>query len=133
MHLEMKNIYKSFDAVKALQDVSLTVGEAEIHGLLGENGAGKSTLMNILGGILQTGFGTNPDRWRGSFSSDSCEGHLHTLGIRFIHQELNLVNDLRVYENLFLHNELVTAGLFLKKKEMIAALARSSQKTGARY
>ncbi|MFW5727808.1 MAG: sugar ABC transporter ATP-binding protein [Spirochaetota bacterium] len=117
MHLEMKNIYKSFDAVKALQDVSLTVGKAEIHGLLGENGAGKSTLMNILGGILKQD--------SGQILIDG-EDHSHLtpvksthLGIRFIHQELNLVNDLQVYENLFLHNELVAAGLFLKKKEMI--------------
>lgn len=118
MHLEMRNIYKSFDAVKAVQDVSLTVGEAEIHGLLGENGAGKSTLMNILGGILRQD--------SGEIIIDG-EDHSHLtpvksahLGIRFIHQELNLVDDLKVYENLFLHNELTHAGIVLKKREMIA-------------
>ncbi len=117
MHLEMKNIYKSFDAVKAVQDVSLTVGDSEIHGLLGENGAGKSTLMNVLGGILRQD--------SGKILIDG-EDHSHLTpvksahaGIRFIHQELNLVNDLKVYENLFLHNELTYAGFIQKKKEMI--------------
>ncbi len=117
MHLEMKNIYKSFDAVKAVQDGSLTVGDSEIHGLLGENGAGKSTLMNVLGGILRQD--------SGSILIDG-EDHSHLtptrashLGIRFIHQELNLVNDLQVYENLFLHNELVLGGVYLNKGEMI--------------
>ena len=117
MHLEMKKIYKSFDAVKAVQDVSLAVGDSEIHGLLGENGAGKSTLMNVLGGILRQD--------SGSILIDG-EDHSHLtpirashLGIRFIHQELNLVNDLQVYENLFLHNELLHGGVLLNKREMI--------------
>ena len=117
MLLEMKNIYKSFGAVKAVHDVSLTVQGPEIHGLLGENGAGKSTLMNVLGGILRQDSGT--------ILIDG-EDHSHltpiksaNLGIRFIHQELNLVNDLQVYENLFLHNELVLGGLMLNKREMI--------------
>ena len=122
MYLEMKNIYKSFGAVKAVQDVSLTVGEAEIHGLLGENGAGKSTLMNVLGGILRQD--------SGSIVIDG-EEHSHLtpirsgrLGIRFIHQELNLVNDLKVYENLFLHNEIVRGGFVLSRREMIRRSAQ---------
>jgi len=109
---------KSFDAVKAVQDVSLTVNEAEIHGLLGENGAGKSTLMNVLGGILRQD--------SGEIIIDG-EDHSHLtplkadhLGIKFIHQELNLVDDLCVYENLFLHNELTHGGLVLKKREMVS-------------
>ena len=116
MHLEMRNIYKSFDAVKAVQDVSLTVGDSEIHGLLGENGAGKSTLMNVLGGILRQDAGTIlVDGADHSHLTPTRAAHL---GIRFIHQELNLVNDLQVYENLFLHNELVRGKVMLQKKEM---------------
>ena len=117
MHLEMRNIRKSFDAVKAVQDVSLIVGDSEIHGLLGENGAGKSTLMNVLGGILRQDSGTiliDGEEYSHLTPVKSAQ-----LGIGFIHQELNLVNDLKVYENLFLHNELVRGGLVLNRKEMI--------------
>ena len=117
VYLEMKNIYKSFGAVQAVVDVSLSVGNAEIHGLLGENGAGKSTLMNVLGGVLRQDSG-----------SIIIDGEDHSqltpvksgkLGIRFIHQELNLVNDLKVFENLFLHNEIVSWGFYLNKHAMI--------------
>ncbi|MDA3809950.1 MAG: sugar ABC transporter ATP-binding protein [Spirochaetaceae bacterium] len=113
----MKNISKSFGAVKAVQDVSLSVEEAEIHGLLGENGAGKSTLMNVLGGVFRQDEGE-------IFIDGEAHHHLTPiksghLGIRFIHQELNLVNDLKVYENLFLNNELTRGGIYLNVREMV--------------
>ena len=47
----MQHITKTFQCVKALDDVNLVVEETEIHALCGENGAGKSTLMNILSGV----------------------------------------------------------------------------------
>ena len=77
----------------------MQVESGEIHALLGENGAGKSTLMNILGGVLK------PDV--GSIIINGNEVKLtnprvsQQYGISFIHQELNVVSDLRVYENLF--------------------------------
>lgn len=117
MEVKFKHISKNFGAVKALKDVSLEIGEAEIHGLLGENGAGKSTLMNILGGVLEP--------TEGIIEIDGVEYNSLTtkqaadLGISFIHQELNLVNDLRVYENLFINRELTKHKIFLDKKEMI--------------
>ena len=111
----MRNICKRFGAVEALADVSLRVGEAEIHGLLGENGAGKSTLMNILGGIIPPDSGTI--RINGAEHFHLNPRRCGELGIRFIHQELNLINDLKVFENLFLRNE--PGGFRLDKKAMI--------------
>jgi simple sugar transport system ATP-binding protein len=52
MKVELQGICKRFGAVRANEDVSLTVEAGEIHGLLGENGAGKSTLVKILSGFI---------------------------------------------------------------------------------
>jgi ribose transport system ATP-binding protein len=114
--LTMNNIEKAFNGVPVLKKVCFTVGEGEIHALLGENGAGKSTLMNILGGVHQ------PDN--GLISINGQEVKMSNprvsqeQGVSFIHQELNVVADLRVYENMFLGSELRSKLGFLKVEEM---------------
>lgn len=118
MILEMKHITKTFGPVNALEDVNFTVGETEIHGLLGENGAGKSTLMNILGGALQPNEGQI--LIDGQLIEEMTIQKSNALGIKFIHQELNLVNDLTVFENLFLGQELTNRAGLLDRKTMIA-------------
>jgi ribose transport system ATP-binding protein len=104
MILEMKNIRKSFGSNNVLKDVSFTLKGGEICALLGENGAGKSTLMNILGGVHQKDGGTiTLDGKQVEFSTPLLS---QETGIAFIHQELNLINDLPIYENMFLGREL---------------------------
>jgi len=49
--LELKGVSKRFGGVQALRDVTFSVEEGHIHGLVGENGAGKSTLIKILDGV----------------------------------------------------------------------------------
>ena len=56
--LQMQGICKSFNGVKVLKGVDLTIEKGEIHSILGENGAGKSTLMNILTGVIGMDQGT---------------------------------------------------------------------------
>ena len=53
--LEMRGITKEFPGVKALNNVSFSVTQGEIHCLVGENGAGKSTLMKVLSGVYPDG------------------------------------------------------------------------------
>ncbi len=98
--LEMKGIGKSFPGVKALQGVSLTVREGQVHALLGENGAGKSTLIKILSGAYtkdegQIFFEGQPVDIRGPQDAQA-------LGISTIYQEFNLAKDLTIAENIFL-------------------------------
>lgn len=51
--IEVKNLYKSFKDVKAVQDLSITVKKGELYAFLGLNGAGKSTTISIICGQLQ--------------------------------------------------------------------------------
>lgn len=116
MNLEMKDITKVFGPVIALKDVNLNVGPGEIHGLLGENGAGKTTLMNVLAGTFPQDSGRIIIN--GNAVNDITPKKAGELGIRFIHQELSLCNDLRVYQNMFLGAEYVKAGFVRKKDEV---------------
>src|SRR5471030_714916 len=101
--LEMRGISKRFPGVVALDDVNLKVGRGEVVALVGENGAGKSTLMKILGGVYQ------PDG--GEILVDGQPVKINSvtdamkLGIAFIHQELNVLDNLDVAANVFLGRE----------------------------
>ena len=116
MTLSMLGIEKSFDQNHVLKKVDFELKPGEIRALMGENGAGKTTFMNILGGVFPPN--------AGKILLDGKVVQFHTpresqdAGIAFIHQELNLVNDLSIYENLFLGREL-KKGRFLDKKAMI--------------
>ncbi len=100
--LELKNIGKSFFGVKALDRVSFSVHKGRMLGLIGENGAGKSTLMNIIGGVLQPDQGELYFREKNFICKNPKEAA--KAGIAFIHQELNLFNNLSIAENIFINN-----------------------------
>ena len=126
--LQMRNICKSFSGIPVLKNVQLTVEQGEVHALLGENGAGKSTLMNVLTGVFP--------RDKGEIEFDGTElknitiRQSENMGIAFVHQELNLFNDLKVYENIFLQKEYTTKLGRLDKKKMIQEAERLFQELG---
>lgn len=99
----MKNIDKSFGDNEVLKNVFLSVKGGEVLALIGENGAGKSTLMNILGGVLPMDSGEILIDEKEAVFLDPR--HSMEAGIAFIHQELNLINDLPIYENMFIGRE----------------------------
>ncbi len=102
--LEMSHITKTFGGVKALTDVHLEIDEGEVHALLGENGAGKSTLMNILTGVIQADAGKITFLGKDYYTPTIKQ--MEEAGIAFVHQELNVINDLTVVDNFFLTREL---------------------------
>lgn len=112
--LEIKNISKQFSGVKALDDVSFDIMKGTCHCLIGENGAGKSTLIKILTGahpktsgeILFNGKAWNPANTRESRMN----------GIGCIFQELNVVEKLKVEENIRLGMEETRFGIIKKSK-----------------
>ncbi len=97
MKIIAKNIEKSFGVNKVLHDASITIEKGKVHALMGENGAGKSTLMNILVGDLSYDGG---EIYFDDKKMKPTESSLSK--ISFIRQELNLVNDLTIYDNVFL-------------------------------
>lgn len=108
--VEMKNINKSFNAVKAIQDVNFTIGEAEIVGLVGDNAAGKSTLMKILSGVLLPDSGSI--YFKGGKVDIKNPRHAREIGIEMVYQELAIFNNLDVKGNIFINREQEVGGIF---------------------
>lgn len=101
--LEVQRISKSFGAVQALEDVSVSLRAGEILGLLGDNGAGKSTLVKCLSGSLSPDSGTV--KVDGAHVALAGPENARKLGIETVFQDLSLIDNLDVAENLFLGRE----------------------------
>jgi ribose transport system ATP-binding protein len=101
--LQLRAIHKRFPGVHALRGVNLDLYEGEVVALLGENGAGKSTLMNIVGGIEQPDSGEVLVDGTPVVMTDA--GAAASRKIAFIHQELNLLDNLDVAANVLLGRE----------------------------
>ena len=115
--LSLQGISKAFFGVYALTDVSISIGKGEVVGLIGENGAGKSTMMNIIGGILQPNSGTMAINGKPYLPKSPAEAKEN--GIAFIHQELNLFNNLSILDNMYINSYKKIPGTpFLNKKAM---------------
>lgn len=117
--LQMRAITKAFPGVLALDDVDLEVRAGEIHGLVGENGAGKSTIIKVLAGVYRAEQGTVSVS--GQTLPNVTPTVVHDAGVRFIHQELHLVQHFTVAESVFMGQELSS----------LAGLSRQAMKTKA--
>jgi ribose transport system ATP-binding protein len=103
IRLSARGIGKRFPGVVALDAVDLTLRGGEVQALMGENGAGKSTLLKILTGIYACDSGVMELDGQPVAPRDPRDAM--RLGISIIHQELNQVPELSVYENFFLGRE----------------------------
>jgi D-xylose transport system ATP-binding protein len=120
--VQITGVTKSFDAVRALQGVDLSIEKAEVTALLGDNGAGKSTLVRCLTGVHPPDRGEI--RFRGKPIRLTSPDDARRLGIETVYQTLGLIEDLQVWQNLYLNRELTTGfGPFrvLDRKTMIAS------------
>ena len=119
--LELRDIGKVYPGVAALKGVSLSVAPGEVVGLVGENGAGKSTLMKVLGGVTAPTTGTI--RVDGAERTSMTVADAIAAGIAFVHQELNLFDNLDAAANVFIGREPVTGPLRLVDRRRMAAEA----------
>jgi ribose transport system ATP-binding protein len=106
--LALDHITKHYPGVKALDGVSLSIGPGEIVGLVGENGAGKSTLMKVLGGVTPPSSGTI--RIDGADLPALTVPRAIAAGIAFVHQELNLFDNLDAAANVYVGREPLRPG-----------------------
>lgn len=129
-YLKISNITKSYGVVKALTDVSFAIRQGEIHTILGENGAGKSTLVKIIMGE------ETPDT--GTITLDGEQVKTYTpsaaqaMGIRMVHQELAVFENMTVAENIYPSHSFKKGGRIDYKslyRETAAQLERFGLKT----
>jgi len=115
--LEVRELSKQFSGVTVLDSVGVQIKSGTVLGVIGENGAGKSTFMKILTGIYDPTSGEL--LVNGSQVVIKTPADAKKLGISMIPQEFNLIDTLKVYENIFLGNEIQGKGPFLDRSEMI--------------
>jgi ribose transport system ATP-binding protein len=106
--LELIDISKIYPGVVALDRVGFAVAPGEVIALVGENGAGKSTLMRVLGGVVEPSGGMI--RVDGVERASLTVTDAIKAGIAFVHQELNLFDNLDVASNVFIGREPVYGG-----------------------
>ena len=103
--LEVKNLTTRFGGLTALDNVSISIQQGEIHGLIGPNGAGKSTIFKNIAGFVQ------PTSGEVLFEGQNITGHkpnwIANLGVVRTFQETVLFQELSVFDNVLIgiHNE----------------------------
>ncbi len=118
--LEVRNVSKSFGAIRALSDVSLAVEPGEVVGLMGDNGAGKSTMVKLIAGNFP------PTEGEVAVNGEVCHFHkpieARAKGIEVVYQDLAIADNLTAAQNVFLGRE-ITKGFWpfkvLDKQAMI--------------
>jgi simple sugar transport system ATP-binding protein len=127
--LRVEHVAKRFGPVTALRDINLHLRKGEVLGLLGDNGAGKSTLMKIICGFQR------PDEGRLFLRGEPYEPHsvdqARALGIDTVYQDLALVDELSVFQNMFLRRERIHRPLpFLANRVMRTEARRALDDIG---
>ena len=103
--IECTDIKKAFGSVEALKSVSIYARPGEVTAIVGDNGAGKSTLIKCISGVYTAD--------QGVIKIDGAPVHFTTpeesrsFGIETVYQTLGLIEDLSIWQNLFLNREIV--------------------------
>ena len=120
--LACREVTKSFGGVPVLKGISLDLEPGTVTALAGENGAGKSTLMKIATGQLRADTGTVTIGEHTLSSGDPRDAVRR--GVVIVPQELASIDDMTVYENMFVGREM-RRGIFLDRRAMIKEAAET--------
>ncbi len=128
MHIEIRNIHKSFGKVRANNDISLIIQSGEILGVLGENGAGKTTLMKIIAGLLSSDSGEIliEDQVVSFTSADEAL----EAGIGMLSQDPLDFPVMTIFDNLYLGQK---TGFFIKKKDFQKKIIETQASLGFNF
>src|SRR5436305_6674510 len=127
--LRVEHISKRFGPTTALRDINLHLRKGEVLGLLGDNGAGKSTLIKILCGFHKPDAGTMWVKGEPYAPKSVLDARQH--GIDTVYQDLALVDQLSVYQNMFLFREKVRKPIpFLSNQIMKRETRKALEETG---
>ena len=127
--LEAKHISKNFGLTQALKDVSVTIDEGEVIGLIGENGSGKSTLSSIISGVYPQSEGELTLDGKPYKPADTLDAQNH--GISMIAQEMGTLPGIKVADNLFIGKEqLFTKHGVVDRKKMYQEARKALEKIG---
>ncbi|MGY6697150.1 MAG: ATP-binding cassette domain-containing protein [Roseinatronobacter sp.] len=106
--LELRNVSKSYGAIKAATDVTFQVGPSETVALVGDNGAGKSTLVKMISGTIQPSEGSLVMEGEPVEFRSPADARAH--GVETVFQDLALIDQLDAAGNLFLGREMTRGG-----------------------
>lgn len=109
--LRIDNVSKTFAGTKALDDVSLTIPAGQVTALLGMNGSGKSTLIKILAGVYEPDVGGSASVAGRDVPLPLTPAESHAAGLRFLHQDLGLVDSLTIADNFALVDRFFAPGI----------------------
>lgn len=96
--LEIEGLSKSFDGVKAVRDVTLSIKAGTVTSIIGPNGAGKTTLFNIIDGYINPDAGTV--LYRGRVIDGLSPAQRASIGIGRLWQDIRLFRNMTVMDNL---------------------------------
>ena len=97
--IRFEHVSVRFGGVRALDDLSFSVGRGEVHCLAGENGSGKSTLIKVIAGVYQAAPGARTDYFGESVSAPTPQ-IARARGVAVIWQDLALFPEMTVAENI---------------------------------
>ena len=128
--LQVSGASKTFDGKRVLHSVDLTVNSGEVLALLGQNGSGKSTLIKVLSGFHEPDRGTEV-RIDGETMRFGSPVFSHRAGLRFVHQDLALIDDATVLDNIAFDAGYATRGGTIRRRECIRQAQTALDRVGS--